>query len=71
MKKIFILLLIGILAHSSLAGRTVYITRHGQVGDTEYFDKAVREIKLTPLGKEQAQMLAEYLTDVKKFRGTV
>ena len=45
-----------------LMARTVYVTRHGQVGDRKYFDSAVRDIKLTPLGTEQAQLLAKYLT---------
>ena len=54
-----------------LMARTVYVTRHGQVGDRKYFDSAVRDIKLTPLGTEQAQLLAKYLTGKLKFNGTI
>ena len=54
-----------------LSARTVYVARHGQVGDRKYYDSAVRETKLTPLGIEQAQMLADFLVNKKKFNGKI
>lgn len=71
MKKIFWSLLLACTILLPLASRTVYVTRHGQVGDRNYFDKAVRDIKLTPLGSEQAELLAKYLTGKLKFNGTI
>lgn len=70
MKK-FICSLLLTFMFLTLMARTVYVTRHGQVGDRNYFDQAVKDIKLTPLGSEQAQLLAEYLTGKLKFNGTI
>ena len=53
----------------SLQGRTLYITRHGQVGDPAY--KAFNgERALTGLGQQQAKQLGEYLKQ-QNFRGKV
>jgi broad specificity phosphatase PhoE len=70
MKKIIFSLLLTFI-FLPLVARTIYVTRHGQVGDRNYFDKSVKEIKLTPLGIEQAKLLAEYLTKKLKFNGTI
>ena len=53
MKK-FLLAILLFCTVFTLTARTIYITRHGQRGDRRYFDAAVREPKLTPLGVEQA-----------------
>lgn len=70
MKKFFLLLMLA-LAAFALSARTIYITRHGQRGDRRYFDEAVREPKLTPLGVEQATLLAHYLKDKCGFDGEI
>ena len=70
MKK-FVLLLLLVSAAFVLSARTIYITRHGHRGDKRYFDKAVREQKLTPLGVEQANLLAHYLKEKCNFNGTI
>ncbi|MBE6399934.1 MAG: histidine phosphatase family protein [Lentisphaerae bacterium] len=53
------------------SARTVYVARHGQVGDKKFYDSAVKEPKLTPLGIEQAQMLANFLVKQKNFNGKI
>lgn len=55
----------------SLSARTVYVARHGQVGDKNHIDFAVNELKLTPLGREQSQLLAHYLKEKCHFKGTI
>ncbi len=50
--------------------RTIYVTRHGQVGDKNYWDKTLNEPWLTPLGREQATLLGNYLKK-KGFHGTI
>ena len=70
MKKFFLLLML-VSAAFVLSARTLYITRHGQRGDKRYYDEAVREPKLTPLGVEQATLLAHYLRDTCKFDGEI
>ncbi len=57
-----------------LAARTIYVTRHGQVGDKKYriqIDKSLKENTLTPLGIEQAELLAEYLVKKNNFAGDI
>ena len=54
-----------------LSARTVYVTRHGQVGDKNFFDQRVRDIKLTTLGTEQAQLLATYMVKERHFNGSI
>ncbi|MBR2344814.1 MAG: histidine phosphatase family protein [Lentisphaeria bacterium] len=67
-KKIFLLLAV-LFSVVQLHGRTLYITRHGQVGDPAC--KAPNgERALTPLGTDQARQLGEYLKQ-KKFSGTI
>ena len=66
--KIF-LLVIGLFSAVTLTGRTVYITRHGQVGDPAC-KSPNGERGLTPLGVEQARQLGRYLKH-KKFSGTI
>lgn len=70
MKKFFVLLMLALTAFA-LSARTLYITRHGQRGDRRYFDEAVNEPKLTPLGVEQANLLAHYLKDKCGFDGEI
>ena len=55
---------------SCLFARTIYVARHGQVGDKNYFDN-VSGLKLMPLGREQAQLLAHYLIKKCRFNGTI
>jgi broad specificity phosphatase PhoE len=66
--KIF-LLVIGLFSAVTLTGRTVYITRHGQVGDPAC-KSPNSERGLTPLGVKQARQLGRYLKH-KKFSGTI
>ena len=69
--NIFALLLAAALL-PVLNARTVYVTRHGQVGDKQnHYDPVVRETKITTLGVEQAQALANYLVKQKNFKGKV
>lgn len=56
---------------SGLFARTVYVARHGQVGGKNNIDAAVNELKLTPLGREQAQLLARHLREKLRFSGTI
>jgi len=70
MKK-FLLAILLFCTVFTLTARTIYITRHGQRGDRRYFDAAVREPKLTPLGVEQATLLARYLKEKCGFNGTI
>lgn len=70
MKKVLILLLV-MLTVAPLYARKIYMTRHGQVGFKEHYDKEVNEMKLTPLGREQAALLGNYLKDVCKFNGRI
>lgn len=55
----------------SLSARTIYVARHGQVGDKKCYDTVVKERTLTPIGREQAQLLANYLTEKCHFNGTI
>ena len=60
MLKKILLLLISISAMTVFAERTIYITRHGQIG--AHAAKAFNgEPALTELGQQQARQLAEYL----------
>ena len=73
MKKIIYSLLIAVLC-LPLAARTIYVTRHGQVGDKKCIlqvDNKLKEPTLTPLGIEQAQLLANYLVKKNKFAGDI
>ncbi len=70
MKKSFLFLL-SVLGIFTLSARMVYITRHGQVGDKKYFEKSVKEIKLTPLGVFQAKALSDHLLNSCRFNGNV
>lgn len=51
-----------------LEARTVYITRHAQVG---YPMKEIRETRITELGVKQAQALADFLVNKCKFNGAI
>lgn len=55
----------------ALYGRTVYVTRHAQVGDPQIKHPGAGEYMITPLGKKQAALLADYLVDKLKFNGTI
>ena len=70
MKKLLFVLLI-LAAVYPVQARKIFITRHGQVGFKEHFDHEVKELKLTPLGQEQAALLGKYLKDVCKFDGKI
>ena len=70
MKRIGIICLLWLFC-ITLSARTIYVARHGQVGDRNYYDVVVRERTLTPLGSEQAQLLADYLTEKCLFNGTI
>lgn len=74
-KRCFLLLLTAVVFAPTpevrAAGRRVFITRHGQQGDGRYFDAAVSEMKLTPLGEKQADLLAHYLKERCGFAGTI
>lgn len=67
MKK-WILIFAAITLQLSLSARTIYVTRHGQVG---YPMKEIRETRLTELGVSQAQSLANYLVKDLKFKGNI
>ena len=54
-----------------LNARNIYIVRHGQSHFKEYYDYEVREPKLTPLGREQALLLGQYLKEKYNFQGTI
>ena len=74
MKKITLFFSLALLfVCAALQARTVYVTRHGQVGDKRYYKSAsgIRDIMLTDLGREQAKLLGEYLIKEKKFNGTI
>ena len=68
MKKRIGLFLAAVLLSFSLAGRTIYVARHGQVG---HGVKAISETRLTDLGIEQAKRLGDYLVNKRKFRGVI
>ena len=71
MKKAHLFLLIILLLAAITApvcARNVYVARHGQVG---FPVKAISETRLTDLGIEQAQQLADYLVNQRKFNGNV
>ena len=71
MKKRFLLPLIVMIltAVTATAGaRNIYVARHGQVG---IGIKAISETRLTDLGIEQAQQLADYLVNKRKFNGKI
>ncbi len=73
MKKLIYSLVLAVLC-LPLAARTIYVTRHGQVGDKKcvlWVDKKLKEPKLTPLGIEQAQLLANYLVKKNNFAGDI
>ena len=70
MKKL-ILILFAALTAAAASARSIYLTRHGQQGDRKYYDAAVHEMKLTPLGREQAEALAHYLKEKCRFEGTI
>ena len=70
MKKILFILLLLAMVYPVQA-RKILITRHGQVGFEEYFDHEVKELKLTPLGREQAALLGNYLKNVCQFDGKI
>ncbi len=73
MKKLLLTLLLAALT-LPLFARTVYVTRHGQVGDKKFMKviaKSLKEPTLTPLGIEQAELLAKYLVEKNKFSGDV
>lgn len=68
LKKILLLMLL-FSAAAVFAERTIYITRHGQIGDTRI--RAFNgEHALTELGKLQAKQLGNYLKG-KKFNGII
>ena len=68
LKKVLQLLVLFSTA-AVFAGRTIYITRHGQIGDPKI--KAFNgEHALTELGRQQAGQLGEYLKR-KKFNGII
>jgi len=71
MKLTRIHLLLTIMAVLPLQARTIYLTRHGQQGDRDYYEDSVQEMKLTPLGTEQAALLAHYLQGTCQFNGTI
>jgi len=73
LKRLKLLALLGCAALllPALTARTVYVVRHGQVGDKNFYDAPVKEPKLTPLGIEQAQMLANFLVKQKNFNGKI
>ena len=69
MLKKILLLLISVSAMTVFAERTIYITRHGQIG--AHAAKAFNgEPALTELGQQQARQLAEYLK-LKNFSGVI
>lgn len=70
MKKIFSIILLACSCFI-LEARKIYVTRHAQVGDKNMVHLASREWMITPLGKKQAELLADYLVNVKKFNGTI
>ena len=60
-----------VLTALPLSARTVYVTRHGQVDGKTRVSKKVREPALTELGQNQAQALAAYLVEKRKFNGKI
>ena len=65
------LLLALVVLGSALHARTIYLTRHGQVGDKNFYNATARETMITPLGREQASLLGDYLIKKYKFNGTI
>ena len=71
-RGLFLMLLAaGIFLPPVLSARTVYVTRHGQVGGKKYYVTAAREQGLTDLGREQARMLGAYLKEKYGFSGRI
>lgn len=70
MKRIGIISLLWCIC-ITLSARTIYVARHGQVGDKKCYDTVVHERTLTPTGREQAQLLAGYLRGKCHFEGTI
>ena len=56
---------------ATAAPRTIYVARHGQVGDKTRYDAQIGEPTLTALGEEQAQLLGKYLTRKCGFAGAI
>ena len=69
MLKKVLLILVLFSAAAVFAGRTIYITRHGQIGAPE-IRSFNGEHALTELRKQQAKQLGEYLK-MKKFKGVI
>jgi len=55
----------------TVSARTIYLTRHGQVGGKKNYVTAAREQGLTDLGREQARLLGKYLKNEYKFNGKI
>lgn len=55
---------------AAVDARTIYVTRHGQVGDKNFYDPVVRETKITEMGKDQANRVAKFIAG-KKFDGNI
>ena len=71
MMKKFMLMIVVAAMVLPVQARFLYITRHGQSAFKEYFDQEINDYTLTPLGREQATLLGQYLKDVCKFNGTI
>ncbi|MBR2626021.1 MAG: histidine phosphatase family protein [Lentisphaeria bacterium] len=71
MKKITLVLLLLAFGGFALHARKIYVTRHAQVGDKDIKHPSAGEYMITPLGKKQAALLADYLVNKEKFNGTI
>ena len=70
LKKMILSLFVLLCGAAALDARTIYITRHGQVGDRAYYDPVVKENKITEMGKDQANRVAKFIA-AKKFDGNI
>ena len=71
MNRVLALALVLACGVAAAAPRTIYVARHGQVGDKTRYDAQINEPKLTSLGEEQAQLLGDYLTKRCGFAGAI
>ena len=71
LRRLSLLVLVCSGLAAAAAPRTIYVARHGQVGDKTCYDTQIGEPTLTPLGEEQAQLLGKYLTQKCGFAGAI
>ena len=70
LKKLVVSLFVLLCGAAALDARTIYITRHGQVGDRAFYDPVVKETKITEMGRDQANRVAKFIAN-RKFDGNI